>query len=92
MKLSESQIKELTHRVFSEWKSQGLVEFKIAENKAAELVHELLRKENQKLQDFENKIRTTLDQLESQAPAGFDRHKMYILLKQRLAKEEGIIL
>jgi len=92
MKLTETQIRELTAYVFAEWKAQGLVEFKIHESKAADCIHEVLRKENQKMQDFEKEIRTLLDQLESQASHGFDRHKMYALLKQRLAKEKGIIL
>lgn len=92
MKLLESQIKELTSQVFANWKAQGLVEFKVSEAKASELVHEQLRKENQKLQDFEQEVRSMLEKLESQTPAGFDRHKMYLLLKQRLAKEKGIIL
>jgi hypothetical protein len=92
MKLTEPQIKELTAQVLSEWKAQGLVEFKIPEGKVVEKIHEVLRKENQRVQDFEKEIHTMLQKLEAQTPSGFDRHKMYLLLKQRLAKEKGIIL
>jgi len=92
MKLTEAQIRELTTLVFSEWKAQRLINFKISEAKAGELVQEILRKENLKVEGFEKEIRVMLETLEGQSPSGFDRHKMYLLLRQRLAKEKGIIL
>lgn len=92
MRLTEMQIKDLIAHVFNEWKTQGIVTFKVPEAKAAEKIAEVLRGENQKIFDFENEIKKMLDGLESSAPQGFDRHKMYLLLKQRLAKEKGIIL
>jgi hypothetical protein len=92
MRLTEAQIKDLTAQILSEWKAQGLVKFKIPESKIVEKIHEVLRKENQKIQDFEKEVRSMLEKLEAQTPSGFDRHKMYLLLRQRLVKEKGIIL
>lgn len=91
-KLQESQIKDLAQSVFDEWMSQGLVTFKVDQKKAFELVLEELRKENFRIADFEKEVRSLLDDLERKNPQGMDRHKMYLLLKQRMAKEKGIIL
>jgi hypothetical protein len=92
MKLTESQIKELVSYLFSHWKTQGLVTFKESESRVYEQACEVLRKDQNQILHFEKEVRSLLESLESQAPSGFDRHKMYHLLRQRLAKEKGIIL
>lgn len=92
MRLTEAQMKDLVQSIFNEWKKQGLVTFKTGEGPAFEHAMEAMRQEGFKMQAFEKEVRVMLDGLEAQTPQGFDRHKMFLLLRQRLAKEKGIIL
>jgi len=92
MKLSRFQMQDLVTHIFSEWKKQGLVIFKEDESKVYDRAMTALRDHQNDIQNFENEVRKMVDDLERKTPGGFDRHKMYLLVRQRLAKEKKVIL
>ena len=90
MFLKEAQMLELVRSIFMAWKTQGGVQFKVTEAKALEAVMEVLRQDQQQLLLLDKEARQMVDQLGAQA--GVDPHKMFLMLRQRLAKQKGIIL
>lgn len=91
MFLKESQIKDLVEAVFQEWKTQKLVTFKTSEKEAFEFVMQKMRQDQQALAELDRESKKMVEDLERQQP-GLDRHKMFIMVKQRLAKQKGIVL
>jgi hypothetical protein len=92
MKLTTQQMQRIVDRVFKSWKSQNVVIFKEDEKKCFQKAFEYLQKDLQREQDLEKEVFKMLDELERSNPGSFQRHKMFPMLKQKLAKERKIIL
>lgn len=78
--------------IVEEWKKQNLVTFKVPEERILKRGLELLEQEFAKEVALEQEVWGMLDDLEKQNPGQFDRHKMFLMLKKRLAKERGMVL
>lgn len=91
MFLKESQLKDLVEAVFLEWKAQKLVTFKVTEKEAFDFVMQKMRQDQQALVELDKESKLMVQDLERQQP-GLDRHKMFLMVKQRLAKQKGIVL
>lgn len=52
----------------------------------------LVKADYERERDLEIEVNKMMDELERQNPGGFQRYKMFPMLKQRLAKEKGIVL
>ncbi len=92
MKLNEKQMQKLVAFVLKEMKEAQILQPKDKEEKIMAKGVELLKAEMQKLTDLDQAVHKMMDDLERQNPGGFERYKMFPLLKKRLAKEKGIIL
>ncbi len=92
MRLTQTQIERMVQNVFDRLKEKQIIQFKVSEkevfNRAVELVIADFRRED----DLVQEVYKMMDELEKQNPGGFERHKMFPLLKQRLAKQKGIVL
>lgn len=92
MKLSANQIQRLAKNILEQWKTQNLVSFKVAEDKVLQRMQEAILADYQKEAELERDVNKMLDQLEKSHSGEFQRHKMYPMLKQKLAKERKVIL
>jgi hypothetical protein len=92
MKLQTVQIERLVRNVFDRLKEKELVEFKKPEKEVFARAIELVTADLKKEDDLTKEVHKMMDELEAQNPGGFDRRKMFPLLKQRLAKQKGIVL
>lgn len=92
MKMSEKQIKRLVHLVFKEMKAGQVIEFKEKEEKVFDRACRLIAADLQKEMDLDKEVHRMMDDLERQNPGGFERYKMFPMLKKRLAKEKGVVL
>jgi len=92
MKLSRPQIEQLVTRVFTELQNQGVATFKVPIEKILSRGVEIIEKEYQRERDLEREVHKKLDELEAENPGGFERHKMFHLLKKRMATERKVIL
>lgn len=92
MKMSEKVIQRLVNSVFKELKSQNIVTFKEPEEKVLRRACEYIKQEYVKEAELDQQVLKMMDELESQNPGGFERYKMFPLLKKKLAKDKGIIL
>lgn len=92
MKLTSTQLQAIVERVFKHWKQKNIVTFKDDENKILQRGIELLKEEIQKEIDLDKEVNKKLDELERTNPGEFQRHKMFQLMKAKLAKDRKVIL
>lgn len=92
MKLTPGQTQMLAQKILEHWKKQDLVTFKVDEKAVLNKIIDVIRGETQKEIDLDRDVNKMLDQLERTNSGEFQRHKMYPILKQKLAKEKKVIL
>lgn len=69
-----------------------LVTFREGKEKALKKTIETLQNDYDEEKQLETEVNTALDRLEKQGTEGFDRHKMFKMMKKKMADEKGIIL
>ncbi len=92
MKLTPLHLQAIVERVFKLWKQKNIATFKEDEKKVLSRGIELLKMELQKELDLDKEVIKKLDELEKTNPGEFQRHKMFQLMKIKLAKDRKVIL
>ena len=82
----------LAQSVLAEWKNVKVAHFKVDEKIVLQRIVEVIQEELNREVQLEKDVKKMLDDLERQHGGSFERHKMYTLLKQKLAKERKLIL
>ncbi|MBC7467622.1 MAG: DUF507 family protein [Bdellovibrio sp.] len=92
MKLTTSQIQRLSEKILNEWKKQNLITFKVDEKVVLKTIVDTIT-DNYKQEDLlDREIMGMIDELQRQHGDEFQRHKMFPILKTKLAKERKLIL
>lgn len=92
MKLSDKAIQRLVYSIFKELKADKAVIFKENEEAVIAKANEIIRQDFARELALDREVNQMMDDLERKNPGGFERYKMFPMLKKRLAKEKGIIL
>lgn len=92
MKLTTSQIQRLSEKILNQWKTQNLITFKIEEKQVLQVIKDCITADFRKEEELDKEVHQMLLQIESEHGEGFQRGKMFPMLKQKLAKERKIIL
>lgn len=92
MKLTPLQIQQMTQKVFDSLKMQNVIIFKEDEKKVFERAIAAVKEDYQNEANLDRDVNKMLDELEKQHGGEFQRHKMFQLLKQKLAKERKVVL
>ncbi len=92
MKLNSLQIQKLVEKVFEHWKKEGIVTFKEDEKKIFAKGCEYIQADYQKEVQLEKDAMKMVDDLERQHSGEFQRHKMFLMIKQKLAKDRKVVL
>ncbi|MBC7742163.1 MAG: DUF507 family protein [Bdellovibrionaceae bacterium] len=92
MKLTASQIQRLSEKILNQWKSQNLITFKVDEKVVLKTIVDAITDDFRKEEMLDNDVKALMDQMEREHGSEFQRHKMFPMLKQKLAKERKIIL
>ncbi len=92
MKLSDNQLEIMIQRVFEIWKQKNVVTFKADEKICFQKAIEIIKNEYEKERKIEIEAKEMVEKLERQNPGGFEPHKMYLMIKKKLAQDKGIIL
>ncbi len=92
MKLTASQIQRLSEKILNQWKSQNLITFKVDEKVVLKTIVDAITNDFRKEEALDNDVKALMDQMEREHGSDFQRHKMFPMLKQKLAKERKIIL
>ena len=93
MKISESQMKRMATAIMNGLKQQQVIEqFKEKEETVLQRAIEIIKADFARESALDQEVHKMMDDLERQNPNGFERYKMFPMLKKRLAKEKGIVL
>ncbi len=92
MRLSSVEIEKMVRKVFDKLKENNLIEFKSPEDKTFKRAVELVKAQFDLELQLEKEVNQMMDELERQNPGGFERYKMFPMLKKKLAKQKGIVL
>jgi hypothetical protein len=92
MKLTTSQIQRLSEKILKQWKSQNLITFKVDEKIVLKTIVDSITNDFRKEEQLDNDVKALMDQMEREHEGQFQRHKMFPMLKQKLAKERKVIL
>jgi hypothetical protein len=92
MKLTTSQIQRLSEKILNQWKSQNIITFKTDEKVVLQTIIDAIIGELKKEEQLDQDVNALMDQMERQHEGQFQRHKMFPMLKQKLAKERKIVL
>jgi hypothetical protein len=90
--MTKSQIERMVRHVFEEFRRHDLITYKVAEDKTFRRAVELIEKEFDSEIELDRECHRMVDDLEKQNPNGFERHKMFQMIKRKLAEKKGIIL
>lgn len=69
-----------------------IVSFREGREKALKKAIETLENDYEEEKKLELEVNSALDRLEKQQTEGFDRHKMFKMMKKKMAEEKGMIL
>ena len=92
MKLTASQIQRLSEKILKQWKSQNIITFKVDEKVVLETIANAIIADFKREEELDREVMALMDQMEKQHEGQFQRHKMFPMLKQKLAKERKIVL
>lgn len=92
MKLTPSQIQRLSEKILKQWKLQGLITFKVDEKIVLKTIVDCITDDFRREDALDKEVMQMINELERQHGSEFQRHKMFPMLKQKLAKERKIIL
>ncbi len=92
MRLNQFQIESLSKKILSALEEKRLVTFREGKEKALKKTIETIETDYEEEKQLELEVNNALDRLERQQTEGFDRHKMFKMMKKKMAEEKGIIL
>lgn len=92
MKLTTSQIQRLSEKILKQWKAQNLITFKVDEKVVLQTIVDAITADFKREEQLEQDVQALMDQMEREHEGQFQRHKMFPMLKQKLAKERKIVL
>lgn len=92
MRLNQFQIESLCKKVISQLEEKKLLSFREGKEKALKRAVEVVENDFEEEKQLEVEVNTALDRLEKAQTEGFDRHKMFKMMKKKMAEERGIVL
>jgi len=92
MKISDKLMQKMAQAILRGLKEQKIITFKEKEDVVLARAEAIIRADYQREAALDVEVNRMMDDLERQNSEGFQRYKMFPMLKKRLAKEKGIIL
>lgn len=92
MRLSQNQLLRIASLVVKQVHESPAIESKVDDEVIKKTVIEVIKSNLEEEAKLEKEVETMMTQLERQNPGGFERYKMYPLLKKKLAEQKGFIL
>ena len=92
MRLTNIQVERMVRRVLHDLQERKLLIFKTKEDAVVATAVKAVLASMDREKDLDSEARMMVEKLEKQNAEPFDRHKMFLLIKKKLAKDRGIIL
>lgn len=89
MRLNAFQIESLAKKLINEMAEKNIVSFREGKDKAIQRAIELIGEDYQDEKVLEDEVNKALDKLEAQGTEGFDRHKMFKMMKKKWPMKKG---
>lgn len=90
--MTEKTMKRIAQAILDGLKSQKVIQFKEKEDVVLDRATEIVKADFIREMELDQEVNRMMDELERANPNGFQRYKMFPMLKKRLAKEKGIVL
>ncbi|MBY0314200.1 MAG: DUF507 family protein [Bdellovibrionales bacterium] len=92
MRLNPFQIESLSKRIINHLEEKKLITFRESKEKTLRRALEIIQSDFDEEKQLEAEVNAKLDELEKNPQEGFERHKMFRMLKRKMAEEKGIVL
>jgi len=92
MRLNSFQIESLCKKIINGLDEKKLVEFRDGKENALKEAVGIVEDDFDQEKNLEAEVNVRLDALEKQQTEGFDRHKMFKMMKKKMAEEKGMVL
>lgn len=92
MKLTSGQIQRISEKILNQWKTQGLITFKVDEKIVLKTIVDTITNNFKQEEQLDSDVNQLMDSMEQQHEGQFQRHRMFPMLKQKLAKERKFVL
>jgi hypothetical protein len=92
MRLNSFQIESLAKKIIAGLDEKRAIQFRDGKEVALKKTIEIIEKDFDKEKQLEQEVHARLDQLEKEQSEGFDRHRMFKMLKKKMAEEKRIVL
>jgi hypothetical protein len=92
MRLNAFQIESLGKKVINELGEKNILSFRDGKDKAIQRAIEIISEDYNSEKALEDEVNKALDKLEAEGTDGFDRHKMFKMMKRKMADEQRIVL
>lgn len=92
MRLNTFQIESLGKKIINELGEKNVLTFREGKEEAIRRAIEIIAEDYEMEKELEVEVNKALDKLEAQGTDGFDRHKMFKMMKRKLADEKRVVL
>ena len=92
MKMTQNHIESLVRRVLLELEKKKLVFFNKSKEAVLHKGKEIINGDFEKEGELDNEVMRMLDDIEKEQTDQFERHRMFKMLKKKVAEERGFIL
>ncbi len=92
MKMTQNHIESLVRRVLLPLEKSNIISFNKSKDAILARAKEIIIKDFDKEAELEREVMRMLDDIEKEQGDNFERHRMFKMLKKKVAEERGIIL
>lgn len=92
MRISEEEVKRISHRILAIWKEKKLVEFQESDGQVLAFLEGTFLKNLQAEDDLNKEVEVLLKKYDAQITEGMDRRKMFQMIKNQLIKERKLVI
>lgn len=92
MKLTQAHIESLVRRVLINLEKKQLIQFNKSKEAVLQKGREIIDADFAKEAKLDEEVMKMLDQIEKDQTDQFERHRMFKMLKKKVAEERGFIL
>ena len=92
MKMTQNHIESLVRRVLLELEKKKLIQFNKTKEAVLNKGKEIILADFSKEEELEKEVLRMLDDIEKDQTDQFERHRMFKMLKKKIADERGIVL
>ena len=92
MKMTQNHIDSLVRRVLLPLEKGGHITFNKTKEAILAAGKEIINKDFEKEAELEKEVMKMVEALEAEQGENFDRHRMFKMMKKKVADERGIVL